>query len=114
MNGKKIVACLLVGLSIEAGASDMRNATIQKMMVDTHHGDKLFIKATGSVDSLPSCSINGTWQYLLPLDTELKKDTMTSLLLSAYMAGKKVRLTGSGQCDSYNTIETLRRIEFEM
>lgn len=114
MKGRLAWASALILLGAQAAASDMRNATIQKMMVDTTHGDKIFIKAAGNIDSLPSCSTNGTWQYVLPLNTELQKDTMTSMLLSAYMAGKKVRLTGSGVCDSYGSIETLNRVEFEM
>ena len=111
---KKIVISILVMLaSFQAVASDMKNATILKMMVDTANGDKIFIKASGDVATTPSCATNSSWQFVLPLNSELTKETMTSFLLSAHMAGKKVRLVGNNLCDTYNSIETLRRIEFE-
>jgi predicted small integral membrane protein len=113
MKARKALIGVVALLSLNAVASDMRHATIQKMMVDTTHGDRLFIRATGTAGSFPGCSTNGSWQYVLPLDTELKKDTMMSLILTAYVAGKEVRLIGKDLCDSFSTIETLRRIEFE-
>lgn len=111
---KRILLFSLVQLLLTsyAMASDIQNVKLERLMVDTAHGDKLFVKVSGAAPQGPECSINGTWQYVLALDTELKKGTMTSFLLSAYMSGSSDRLIGTDSCEVYGSIETLRRIEF--
>ncbi|MET1257011.1 hypothetical protein [Aliikangiella maris] len=106
-----ISTALALSFLSSVDASDMHNAVIEKMMVDTANGEVLFIKAAGDVNAAPSCSTNQGWQYVLPLTSDLTKNNMMSLLLSARMAGTKVRLLGKGVCDAYSSIETLQRIE---
>lgn len=109
---KVIVAFVLVLGAIQAYAGTMSRGQITKLMVDANHGDKIFVRVQGSVVDAPECSNNGAWQYVLPLDSELRRGAMMSFLLSAHIAGKQVRLDGKGVCDVYSTIETLTRVEF--
>ncbi len=114
MLNKILAGAILASLSVAASAGKTSSAIIDQMMIDESYGGVIFIRAMGEAESQPECSgSNGQWDYVLPLKSELQKDTMTSFLLSAYMAGKRVQLIGNGTCDSFSSIETLRRVEFE-
>ncbi len=113
MLNKIIVGAALVSLSTFVSAGKTSNAEIDRMMIDEAYGGLIFIRVDGATENMPECSTNGTWQYVLSLDTELQRETMTSFLLSAYIAGKKVQLIGKDVCDKFGSIETLKRIEFE-
>ena len=110
----KFISSVLFSLvfSSTAVASDVHNAKIERLMVDTSHGDKVFVKIDKIPGNSPDCSSNGTWQYAFMLDTELKKEIFVSFLLSAYMSNTSVRLTGTGECTAYPSIEALQRVEF--
>lgn len=106
------LATLLLLLSSGVLAGSVSGTLITRLMVDRSQGERIFIRIDGAVANSPSCNTNGTWQFVLPLTTEFEKDTITSLLLSAHMANKKVRLDGNNTCDSFSSIETLKRVEF--
>ena len=110
----KSIFILLVGLAftVNVFASDVSDVKIIRMMVDTAHGDKLFIKINKLPSNAPDCSINGTWQYVMPLTSELTKNTFMSMLLSAYMGDKTLRLQGTDDCKVFGSVETLKRVEF--
>lgn len=114
MNIKSIgMLVLILLLSCKAVAGQVASGKILQMMVNTQHStDMLFVRISGNLTGTPSCNINGAWQFVLPLDNELQKDTITSFLLSAYMSGKNIRLDGNNLCDTFSSIETLTRVEF--
>jgi len=112
MSKKIIVFLLIFSFSFSSLASDVQGVKILRLMVDTVHGDKLFVKIDKVAEDVPDCSTNGTWQYVLPLSGELQKDTITSFLLSAYMGELNIRIKGTSACDVYGSIETLSRVEF--
>ncbi len=93
-------------------AGEVSNTTITKLMIDTNHGDKVFIKTEKEPTARPTCH-SSSWSFVLPLDNELYKN-MYSMLLAAQTAGKSIELKGRNQtCSVHEGIETLRRIEYE-
>lgn len=109
---KLITAIFLLLITTQASAGQVARGKILKMMVNTVNSPMLFVRISGELSGTPSCNTNGTWQFVLPLGTEIEKNTMTSLLLSAYISGKEVRLDGNNTCDTFSSIETLTRFEF--
>lgn len=105
---------LVASMSFFVNAGEVRQATIEKMMIDSTHGEIVLIRVVGNGFNISTCSVNSTWQFVMPLTTEVQKGAMTSFLLSAYMAGKKVRLIGSGICEAFSGVETFNRIELEI
>ena len=101
----------LLSASFFVNAGKTNNAIIDQLMVDEEYG-MVFIRAIGDTENQPECSGNGQWSYVLPLNSEIQKGTMTSFLLSAYMGGKRIQLIGKNSCDTFSSIETLKRIEF--
>lgn len=106
-----LVFFLFVSSQVIAG--QMASGKITKMMVNTEHTpEMLFVGVSESLTGTPSCNTNGTWQFVLPLTSELQKTTITSFLLAAHMNGQTVRLDGNNTCDTFSSVETLTRFQF--
>lgn len=110
---RMLVGSILMSISIFVFGGKTSSAKIEQMMIDEDYGGLIFIRAVGEIQNAPECAANGQWSYVLPLNSELQKTTMTSFLLVAYTTGKAVQLIGKNSCNEFNSIETLKRIEFE-
>ncbi|KZZ34317.1 MULTISPECIES: hypothetical protein [unclassified Oleiphilus] len=96
-----------------AETTKLANAEITNLMIDSINGDVLFISAEGELTGT-TCTTNQTWEYVLPVASDARTQTMISFLLTAYAAGKKVTLRGTGVCgDTYSSIETLYRVKLD-
>ncbi|KZY42912.1 MULTISPECIES: hypothetical protein [unclassified Oleiphilus] len=110
---ERIGFILLLSFSTASVASTLAGAVVDKLMVDTVNGGIMFVSATGTYTA-SGCTTNSTWEYVLPLNSELRKSTMVSMLLAAYASGKTVLLKGNGVCgDTFSSIETLQRVSLE-
>jgi len=111
---KKTLAILILLLpSSFSIAGTATSANVIGIMSDQGHGDKVFIKLNKPIDNSPDCYTNSIWSFVLPIETELTKKTLFSMLLTAYSAQKPITVIGYGTCDTHNGIETLRRIELK-
>jgi len=108
---KKMVLVVGLLLANSAFAGVVQEGVITRLMIDKVHGNKLFIKVSGTHSEKLECHTNGTWQFVMPLSQELDKTIYVSMLLAAHASGKKIRLDGNNSCDVFGSIETLRRIE---
>lgn len=85
--------------------------TIVEMTLDKGYGDFVFIRFNNAPASPIACSVNGYWHFTLPLATEADKK-MFAMLMTARATGSAVEAIGSGACNEFAAIESLRRVGF--
>ena len=110
---KKRILTLLVLMPMCSIASEIKNTTVTRLMMDRAYGQKLFIQVEGTADpATRGCHTNQVWDYALATDDEVGKQ-LHAQLLAAYTAKKKVNLTGMGKdiCIVNGNIEGLSRLE---
>jgi len=66
---------------------------------------------TGARTEKPDCSINKTYWMIKDEETVYGKSQF-SMLLSAYVSGKKVKVFGSGHCTRWGDGEDVSTIQF--
>ena len=106
-----VFTTLVLFLSSTAmSATEVANTQIEELSLVREYGEFVFVKLQ---DSAPrsDCSTNGYWDYTLPLDTEFGR-VLYSTILSAYMAGKSVSISGNsnGLCSEFGSVETLNSV----
>ncbi|MCG7566175.1 hypothetical protein MHM95_07730 [Pseudoalteromonas sp. CnMc7-15] len=108
----KFYSCLLFLLAASTTwAGEAPNARIERVMLDTSLGNKLFIKAVSSSQTNTSCQQNAVWNFVLPLNTSSVNEAMVSYILTAHATNTQVTLIGADNCSTFSAIETLKRIE---
>ena len=101
---------IVVGLfaSTFSLAGSMTNTTITRLEMAKSQENWILVDASGAKSA--DCSATGGWEFSLKTDTDYGKQ-MLSLLMSAYVAGKKVNLIGySSPVCGYSDIEELDKI----
>lgn len=88
-----------------------RLASISSLMLDTGLGDKLFIEINTNEESSGTCHKNSKWHFVFPINDSLVNKAMQSYLLKAQATNEKLLFVGSGSCNIFNELETLKRIE---
>ena len=108
---KKLCLMLIVGLFCGiTQASEINNTKITRTMMDSNHGTAIFVQVEGSPSrSSGSCHSNGTWDYILPTDTEFGKQ-MLSRIMTAHASNKTVRIRGNDDC-LLGSVEIMTRLE---
>ncbi|MGD1336373.1 hypothetical protein ACP6H1_28785 [Vibrio harveyi] len=107
---KITISCLLFFCVSASHATEIYTTKITTLMLDKKYAHQVYIKTSKPhVSGSPECHAS-SWSFVLKIDTD-QSETMYSVLLAAYMAGKTVNLIGSDTCNSHNGIEDLRRIE---
>jgi len=89
-------------------ASEISNTKITRTMMDSSYGSVLFIQVEGS-PVRTNCHANGTWDYILPTNTDFGKQ-MLSQILTAHAANKSIKIVGNDLCPIGST-ETMKRLE---
>ena len=100
-----------VGFATAASAAGyVTGATITSIGMNTS-GSVAYIGINISKTINPSCNVNATWSFALPLNNTLENQ-MLALLISARATQVPVTLYGTGVCDLASTIETLYDITY--
>ncbi|NRD72030.1 hypothetical protein HQQ94_01980 [Shewanella sp. VB17] len=108
---KYMLSVIVLTASSMSNATTIVNTKITMLKTDKKYSHHVYIKTSVPHEAgAPECH-SSPWSYVLEMDSELSK-SMHSLLLSAYMSGKPISLTGNDTCTAHSTIEDLRRIEF--
>lgn len=111
MNRKaqSLVGVALFMSALAAHAGDILDAVVVKIASNKTYGKMSFIKTDKSKPSAPGCQINLSWDYVMPLVTEHDKK-LYAMLLAARASGSPVSLNGTGNCDTFASIESLLAI----
>ena len=109
---KRLLAGVLgaLCLSSAAFAGQAGSVTITHVLIGPVFGNMIFVSVSGAVAGPPACSDNTAWSFVLPLTTPLENQ-MLAILLTAQATKSTVTITGTGQCDVYNNVETLQKIQ---
>ncbi|WP_428242748.1 hypothetical protein [Gynuella sp.] len=100
------LACVLL-CPVFAFSGTIENATIKRLEMSKSQENWVLIDMDGSKSD---CTVLASWDFALKTDTDYGKQ-MLSLLMSAYIAGKKVTLIGySSPVCGYLGIEELDKI----
>lgn len=111
MSLKLIAFTFLVFNFWNAHAAESRLANISTIMLDKNIGDKLFIQLDTIEVSSASCHKNSKWDLVLPLDNNEVTKAMLSFIVKAQATNEKLLFIGTGNCNVFNELETLKRIE---
>jgi hypothetical protein len=105
----KFFSMIVVGLlTCISHASEISDTKITRTMMDTSYGSVLFIQVEGS-PVRTNCHANGTWDYILPTDTDVGKQIL-SQILTAHAANKSIKIVGNDLCPIGST-EAMKRLE---
>lgn len=103
---------LMVSMSSSLSkAGNVYDTVITKLSIGKQHGDVVFILVDKAKDSTPSCHVNSSWTYVMPLTSEQDKK-MYAMLLAARSAQTPVNFNGNGACDAFSGIESLQVIQY--
>lgn len=80
--------------------------TITELLMLNDVPDRLFIRVTGSNNSLPSCSVQNN-RYVLDTSTNTGKQLYAALLAAKY-ASATITIHGFGTCNLWGNSEDLR------
>ena len=111
----KMKACLafcLAVLSSVALANDgqVTGVHIIRLQINASLGDFVFIQTDGTPSTPASCSVNGFWQFTLPVTNAFGTQAYAALV-AAYAAGTPVMLAGTGSCNEFFSVESLSAFE---
>lgn len=98
-------------LSAKILAGEVQNGEIQRVMVDTSLGNKIFLVIDSNDKSKASCHKNSKSSYVFPLTEEPSNTTLANFILTAHVTKAKLMAIGTGERSSFNELETLKRIE---
>jgi hypothetical protein len=89
-----------------ATAADVEAAHVLNLAINKSFGNFVFVKLDKPHAVPIACAINGSWQYTLPLSTEVDK-RMFALLVTAQTTGKPVSINGAGACNEFGAVESM-------
>ncbi|MEM7278614.1 MAG: hypothetical protein AAF385_10850 [Pseudomonadota bacterium] len=109
-----LVLCFVnMYLSTASNAAGIaNNQTVDKLMMDEIHGQKLFIKMSGTVSTPATCSTHPSWDFVLDTSTE-HGTQMYAILVNAHANNLSLSVIGTDNCNVNSSVETLRRFELE-
>jgi hypothetical protein len=104
--------CTVFALSTESLAGGtVTNTSIVALSLNRAYGNFVFIQTSVAPTGFPSCTTEGgPWYFTLSLNDSMGTN-LYAMLLSAYLAGKQVRLDGTGACSEWGGIESLSNID---
>jgi hypothetical protein len=105
---RRCAALLLSAMPSVVIAGEARG-TVAEIVIDKPYGNFAFVRLDTAPTSPVACSINGYWHFTVPLATEVDKKVF-AMLMTARATGAAVQLVGTGACDEFGTIESLRRV----
>lgn len=112
MNFIKLIAFTFLVLNfLNAHAAEGRLANISTIMLDKSIGDRLFIELNTTEASSATCHKNSRWDFIFTLDNNEVTKAMLSFIVKAQATNEKLLFIGTGNCNVFNELETLRRIE---
>ncbi|WP_096086616.1 hypothetical protein [Agaribacterium haliotis] len=89
-------------------SNSVHGVEIIKLAINPAYGNYVLIKLDQPPERI-SCSENGSWDFTLSLTSDVYKH-MYSLLLSAFMAGKKIDINGTNSCNEFPHIESVNTL----
>jgi hypothetical protein len=107
-----IAMCTVFALSTASLAGGtVTNTTITQLSLNRGLGNFVFIQTSVAPTGFPSCTTGGgPWNFTLELNDSIGTN-LYAMLLSAYFAGKQVRLDGTGLCSEWGGVESLSNID---
>lgn len=112
MRSLKLIAfTFLVFNFCNAHAAQGRLANISTIMLDKDIGDRLFIELDTIEASSAPCHKNSRWDLVFTLDNNEVTKAMLSFIVKAQATNEKLLFIGTGNCNVFNELETLKRIE---
>ena len=108
LNMKKILIAALSFFTGTVSASEIKDVTITRTMMDNSYGSVVFIQVDGD-PVRENCHDNATWDYVLATGTDLGKQMLTQVIAS-HASQKSLKLFGDETCPIGST-ENLKRIE---
>lgn len=106
---KNLVFVLVLFASHSANAAYEFTGLIKTIYLGPTYAGKVFIQVDGISAGVVSCDNSVLWDYVFDASTSEGKIYL-STLLTAYSAGKPVRLTSTSNCNVYAEIPTLETI----
>ncbi|MCG9736038.1 hypothetical protein L1D51_18900, partial [Pseudoalteromonas shioyasakiensis] len=108
----KLIAFIFLVLNFfNANAAESRLANISTIMLDKDIGDRLFIELETIEASSAPCHKNSRWDFIFTLDNNEVTKAMLSFIVKAQATNEKLIFIGTGTCNVFNELETLKRIE---
>lgn len=104
-----VAGVALVAFAPSLYAGDILDAAVVRIASNKAYGEIVFIKTEKTKSSVPGCHINLSWDFVMPLTTEHDKK-LYAMLLAARSAQQPISLSGSGNCDTFGSIETVSGI----
>jgi hypothetical protein len=106
----------IAGTGASAGERSATNGVaadtaVTSLGIDSAAGNQVLIAINSAKSGGPACSSNGTWAFVLPLETPAQRHMFT-ILLQARTSESPITLLGSGLCDASATVETLAQLIF--
>lgn len=71
-----------------------------------------YLALIGSVSARPSCA-SATTYYMVRDENSRAGQTMIAMIMSAWLSGKAITITGTGACTRYSDGEDILTITFE-
>jgi len=87
------------------GSRHRDGAIITSIGLNSQLGNMAFITLNVASSGSPACNSNGTWAFVLPLNTALQNSILAQL--AARAAQIPVSLISNGLCDTFGSVETL-------
>jgi hypothetical protein len=108
----KVISLTLLALNFcSVYAAEGRLANISTIMLDKDLGDKVFIDINTKEVSSAACHKNSRWDFIFTLENNQVSKAMLSFLVKAQATNEKLIFVGTGSCNVFNELETLKRIE---
>ncbi|MBM0105753.1 hypothetical protein JM946_13510 [Steroidobacter sp. S1-65] len=101
-----IASLTLTMLAPPLYAGDILDATVIRIASNKAYGEMVFIKTDKTKSTVPGCQTNLSWDFVMPLTTEHDKK-LYAILLAARAGATPISINGSGNCDTFGSIETV-------
>lgn len=108
---KLLVALCALGLPIGAFADGSASGTVSNLFVDASFSGVVYITLTSTKSGNPACSTSTRGQFVIPITSAVDYPYMFNLALNAQESGATVTITGQGQCNVDNNVETIQNIK---
>lgn len=109
---RKLSIFFALCISFVSHSAEIDESAISRLMIDRNHGVLIFIDLDKGHSSPIACHSSSSWQFVLDISDDLGKQIYSSLL-ALYASGREGLFAGEGNCNLYNGIETLRRVELK-
>jgi hypothetical protein len=106
-----LLASCALSLPVVAFADGAATGTVSDLFVDASFSGVVYITLTGAKSGNPACSTSTRGQFVIPITSAVDYPYMFNLALNAQQSGATVTITGQGQCNVDNNVETIQNIK---